>query len=168
MLQIFGPAGPPDDLITVHVRWGDKKREMKLVNMTDYIAAVQRISSDLGRNNSHANVFLATEDPKAVEEFRKLAPSEWNIYVDAYFEQFLPHRQANYNGNPRMSKRLGGSPGLVALASLLVALEANDFVLTTASNWSRLMNELRKNILQPRLDRPSLLVDLRPHKDGRY
>lgn len=165
---IFGPSGPPKDLITVQIRWGDKKREMKLVDISGYIEAVRKILQNLGRNTTTASVFLATEDPRAVEEFRENAPSEWNVYVDAYFEQFLPHRQKGYNGNPHMSKQLGGSPGLVALASILVAMEANDFVLTTASNWSRLMNELRKNVLQPRLERPSELVDLRPHTDGKF
>ena len=50
----------------------------------------------------------------------------------------------------------------MALGSLLVAMEANDFVLTTASNWSRLMDELRKNVLEPRMANGTIMVDLRP------
>ena len=38
---------------------------------------------------------------------------------------------------------LSGQNGWIALGSLLFAIEANDFVLTLASTWSRLMNELR-------------------------
>jgi hypothetical protein len=45
--------------------------------------------------------------------------------------------------------------------SLLVAMEANYFVLTTASNWSRLMNELRKNFVEPRCNNCTLMVDLK-------
>jgi hypothetical protein len=45
---------------------------------------------------------------------------------------------------------------------LLVALEANYFVLTTASNWSRLMNELRKNVLDPSCGDCTRMIDLRP------
>jgi hypothetical protein len=40
-------------------------------------------------------------------------------------------------------------------------MEANDFVLTTASNWSRLMDELRGSILADRAA-TALLVDLKP------
>jgi hypothetical protein len=50
--------------------------------------------------------------------------------------------------------------GLVTLALLLVSMEANTFVLTTASNWSRLINELRKNVLDPRCNNCTLMVDL--------
>ena len=47
-----------------------------------------------------------------------------------------------------MAKAQKGAPGLATLASLLIAMEANDFFLTTASNWSRLMDLLRGFILE--------------------
>jgi hypothetical protein len=43
----------------------------------------------------------------------------------------------------------------------LVAMEANDFVLTTGSNWSRLMNEIRINILNPRCNDCTTMIDLK-------
>lgn len=166
LLKVFGPQGPPENLVTVHIRWGDKRREMRLVPAEKYVEAVQK----LRQGNTTANVFLATEDPDAVQAFRAAAPPTWNIYVDAYFEQFLPHRDKGntYNGNPIMSTKLGGSPGLAGLASLLVAMEANDFVLTTASNWSRVMNELRKTVLKARLGREPGMIDLRRRVDGKW
>jgi acetyl-CoA acetyltransferase len=39
---------------------------------------------------------------------------------------------------------------LESLAALLVSMESNRFVLTRASNWSRLIDELRKNVVDPR------------------
>ena len=107
------------------------------------------------------NVFLATEDPKAVEAFRRNAPPHWNIFVDEYLKVFRKHRQSTYNGHALLAKQLHGQPGRVALASLLVAMEARSFVLTTASNWSRLINELRRSIVEPRRG-PTRMVDLRP------
>eukprot|EP00977_Amphora_coffeiformis_P021633 scaffold9620_cov197-Amphora_coffeaeformis.AAC.8 len=175
LYHIFGPQGSPDNLITIHIRWGDKGREMQLVPVEEYIKAVQKLLVQGGPEGgattatTMANIFLATEDPRAVQEFRAAAPPAWNVYVDAYMEQFLPHRKGNaYNGNPTMSTSLKGSPGLVALASLLVAMEANDFVLTTASNWSRLMNELRQTVLKARLDREPRMIDLREYVDGKF
>jgi hypothetical protein len=166
------PGGKaPPDLITVHIRWGDKAKEMKLVPIQDYIQAVQKIlkqrhaasttESGLQSSLEAANILLATEDPAVVEEFQKLIPSTWRVYVDQYFYDMLPHRVAEYNGSPKMSALLEGKPGLKALGSLLVCMEANDFVLTTASNWSRLMNELRTSILDPRCNNCTTMIDLR-------
>jgi hypothetical protein len=166
------PGGKaPHDLITVHIRWGDKGKEMKLVPIQDYITAVHKIlkqrqaasTTESGPPSSlKANILLATEDPAVVEEFQKRMPSTWRVYVDQYFYDMLPHRIAEYNGSPKMSALLEGKPGLKALGSLLVCMEANDFVLTTESNWSRLMNELRKSILDPRCNTCTTMIDLRP------
>jgi hypothetical protein len=162
---VFGGTAVPKNLITVHIRWGDKKAEMELLPVSDYIEAVEQILRQRSDENlqwsDDVSIFLATEDPRAFEEFEVAAPSNWTIYVDQYFREMEPHRIASYNGNPLMSQNLGGRPGLVALGSLLVAMEANDFVLTTGSNWSRLMNELRRNVLDPRCHNCTRLVDLK-------
>ena len=167
----------PKNLITVHIRGGDKADEMELVKASEYVQAVKQIQQQQRRRRTlhvsaaaaaaaeelpAANVFLATEDPRAVFEFVTAAPKEWSIYVDAYFQEMFPHRLGDvYNGSPLLAQTLKGRPGLVALGSLLVAMEANDFVLTTASNWSRLLNELRRNVLDPRCDHCTNVIDLK-------
>jgi hypothetical protein len=162
--HVFGDV-VPKNLITVHIRWGDKADEMTLLPVSDYIEAVERILYQRRNDNlqwsDDVHIFLATEDPRALEEFQEAAPSTWKIYIDQYFREMTPYRRASYNGSPLMSQDLGGRPGLVALGSLLVAMEANDFVLTTASNWSRLMNELRRYVLDPRCHNCTRLVDLK-------
>lgn len=163
LVRIFGGRPPPPDhLITVHIRWGDKVDEMKLLDISEYIRAVQTLARKRRDDDATVNVFLATEDPRAVSAFQSRAPDHWNIYLDAYFDDFLSHRRNDtYNGSPLMAQDLKGRPGLVALASLLVAMEANDFVLTTASNWSRLINELRLNVVNPRCDNCTNMIDLK-------
>jgi len=47
-------------------------------------------------------------------------------------------------------QRRQGRVTFIALASFVVTTEANGFILTLASNWSRMMNELRKNVVDPR------------------
>jgi hypothetical protein len=161
-LQLVFGGVVPNNLITVHIRWGDKNTEMELVPVSDYIDAVEQILHQRTVQwSTDVHILLATEDPRAREEFEAAAPSTWQIYIDQYFLEMEEHRIASYNNNPIMSQNMGGRPGLVALGSLLVAMEANDFVLTTASNWSRLMNELRKNVLDPRCNNCTSLVDLR-------
>jgi hypothetical protein len=49
----------------------------------------------------------------------------------------------------RMNVLTGGQLGHRALLALFLALEADFFVLTTGSNWSRLLDELRLNVVNP-------------------
>jgi hypothetical protein len=175
---VFGQE-VPKDLITVHIRWGDKvttytgkqtiRPEMQKAEIDEYIDAVNSILLRRHGGKKHleknftANIFLATEDPAAVEAFRAAMPIEWNLYVDYSLTETLAHRVDGYNGHSVMTRKLNGRPGLLALASLLVAMEANDFVLTTQSNWSRLMDELRLAIVNPRCGNCTTLIDLRKY-----
>jgi hypothetical protein len=153
----------PADLITVHMRYGDKFWEMDLAPAEEYTAAVSKILLQRGQgHNRTANIYLATEDPRAVKAFRKAAEPGWRVYVDRTVPELDNYRPARGNRASWTTKNTKGRAGLVALGSLLVALEANDFVLTTKSNWSRLMNELRKNVLDPRCDKCTQMIDLRP------
>jgi hypothetical protein len=165
----------PHNLITVHIRWGDKSDEMKLVPISKYIHAVQQILEQRKHDNQQildgknatadqegVHIYLATEDPEALDQFMNEAPSDWKIYVDQYYYELLPHRSngSMYNSIPQIAQILTGRPGVIALGSLLVAMEANDYVLTTASNWSRLMNEIRLNIVNPRCNNCTTMIDL--------
>ncbi|KAL7567520.1 hypothetical protein ACA910_009528 [Epithemia clementina (nom. ined.)] len=200
----------PKNLITVHVRWGDKGREMPLVPIQSYIHACQEIlerrrrrarwndsNHDEREHESSVHIYLATTDPAAVEAMKNHMPSHWNLYLDPYLTQVLRwvvgnHSNSNnrstdnhnnnhnnnhnttaahkeeYNGHARLAKESHGFSGLAALASLLIAMEANDFVLTTASNWSLLMNELRLAFLENEENDPkysttnTMMIDLRP------
>ena len=160
---VFEGKPAPNDLITVHIRWGDKKREMSLIPINQYVRAIQKLLKERGTdpNNGMANIFLASEDPKAVWEFQQAVPNRWKVYVDQFYHETKDFRTEEYNGIPKMAALLQGRTGTVALASLLVAMEANDFVLTLGSNWSRLMNELRKTILDPRCNSCTKMIDLR-------
>jgi hypothetical protein len=166
----YNPSQVPKNLITVQIRWGDKKAEMKLIPIQSYVNAVTRLAkerklqsssqSNENDDDDEVHIFLSTEDPQAVHSFREASPAHWKIYLDQYYMEMLAYRNEQYNGNPLVARDMRGRPGLWALGSLLVAMEANDFVLTTASNWSRLMNELRKNVLDPRCQNCTRMIDL--------
>mmetsp|Transcript_22490 Transcript_22490/g.37206 ORF Transcript_22490/g.37206 Transcript_22490/m.37206 type:complete len:424 (-) Transcript_22490:413-1684(-) len=151
----------PDDLITVHVRWGDKFWEMKLVVIQEYLDAISSLLHETNGHNRTANIFIATEDPKAVLEFKNATPPGWNIYYDRTVEELNSFRPPKGNRASHTSKNTKGRAGLVGLGSLLVAMEAKYFVLTTKSNWSRLIDNLRKNILDPRCNGCTKMIDLR-------
>ena len=161
---LFGPEGQaPDDMITVHLRWGDKFWEMDLVHENEYVAAVSQLLFASGRpDNTTANVYLATEDPRAVEAFRNAAPSGWTIYVDRTIAELDDYRPKKGNRASWAAKNTRGRAGLVALGSLLVAMESNYFVLTTKSNWSRLMDQLRKTMIDRKCGNCTMAIDLAP------
>jgi hypothetical protein len=90
-------------------------------------------------------VFLTTEDPVALAEFLKAAPKSWKqvlVYKPAVSSDSSVHSQA------QEAQSNSGASGRHALIALLLALEARYFVLTGASNWSRLINELRQSVLE--------------------
>lgn len=171
---VFGPQGAPDDLITVHVRWGDKNAEMKLVDIQDYINATSYLlQTELGRcrNNDtstsssscHANIYLATEDPAAAKAFAQAAPKSWTIYQDVSIAELSRFRPSTrYNSASIMSANTHGRGGLLNMASILVGLEANYYVLTTASSFSRIINGMRMTIIDPRCGNCTRMMDLRP------
>jgi hypothetical protein len=173
----------PEDMITVHIRWGDKRMEMGLLPIEHYTNAVHKIVNDrkVARINAtipgidltkvdlndiddeEVHIYLSTEDPEAVQLFLNTTPGHWNVYLDQYYVEMSPLRTQygnEYGGNSNIVIQSEGRSGVVALGSLLVAMESKDFVLTTGSNWSRLMNEIRKNIIDPRCNYCTTMVDL--------
>lgn len=160
---LFGEgASAPDDLITVHIRWGDKFWEMDLAPLDEYIAAVNQLLAEDGRGNETAHIYVATEDPKAVEEFQKATPAGWTIYYDRTVEELRDFRPPKGNRASHMSRNTKGRAGLMGMGSLLLAMEAKRFVLTTKSNWSRIMDHLRTNIINPECGNCTKMIDLRP------
>ena len=154
-------------LIAVHMRWGDKFWEMDLAPASEYVEAVQKLlpsPNNNSNNNNHSSVavYLACEDPRAVREFLQAAPADWKVYVDRTVTELNAFRPTKGNRASWTTRNTKGRAGLVALGSLLVALEADSFVLTTKSNWSRLINELRQNVLDVRCGNCTRMIDLRP------
>ena len=142
--------------VAVHVRWGDKFWEMDLPNMTEYVEAVQSLVQ------GEANVYLSTEDPKAADEFRQRADNSWTVHVDRTLVELGSFRPKKGNRASWTARNTQGRAGLVALGSLIVALEADAMVVTTQSNWSRLWNYLRTRAVDQQCGNCTQVVDLRP------
>ncbi|KAI2499701.1 hypothetical protein MHU86_14782 [Fragilaria crotonensis] len=160
---VFGDNGVPPNLITVHMRWGDKKSEAARTNVSDFITAVETMVKERISTPDSVHILLCTEDPIAVKEFRFAAHPSWKIYIDQFYTEFYPfrvNRTVRMDLPTHITVELNGKPGLWAVGSLLVAMEANYFVLTTTSNWSRLINELRMNTVNPRCGNCTHMIDL--------
>ena len=168
MYKIFGRHEAPSNLITVHIRWGDKiMGEMKKVGIDQYVQAVASIVKNR-KISSQINVYVATEDPAAFKAFKMSCPPAWNLYCDYMVTEQVGIRPTSPNqrlNHAVMSAtKSKGLAGTQSLASLVIAMEANDFVLTTASNWSRIMDELRKNMIDPSCNNCTTMIDLAKNK----
>lgn len=172
---IFPNGSIPSNLITVHLRWGDKFWEMDLVPISEYVHAVSDLLWQRCGNciTTEAHIYLATEDPRAASAFMaevlhqsnttdNSTSKNWFIYTDRTIPELDPYRPVRGNRASWTTRNTKGRAGLMALASMLVALEADYFVLTTASNWSRIINQIRQQWIDPLCNNCTRMIDLRP------
>lgn len=155
---------------TIHsLRPQKKETEMDLVQIEKYINAIQQILDNRYSNlkneqtekeiddwevdkDENEHIYWATEDPKPYEDFMKVKFEHWNVYIDQYYAEMHRLTYGESNVHRYAATDLSGQNGWIAFGSLLVAMEANNFVLTLASTWSRLMNELRNKCNRTLID----------------
>jgi hypothetical protein len=157
--ESFGSRGVPPSrsLITVHIRWGDKGGEMELLPVERYInGTMDLLSQDERSGKSPVHIYVASEDPHAIRLFRETAPRHWQVYSSG------PTNRLNVTDMIEAGESTKGAAGLESIAALLLSMEADRYVLTTRSNWSRLINELRKNVVDPRCGNCTTIVELHP------
>eukprot|EP00592_Proboscia_alata_P009107 CAMPEP_0194366064 /NCGR_PEP_ID=MMETSP0174-20130528/14070_1 /TAXON_ID=216777 /ORGANISM="Proboscia alata, Strain PI-D3" /LENGTH=432 /DNA_ID=CAMNT_0039141041 /DNA_START=140 /DNA_END=1438 /DNA_ORIENTATION=+ len=156
LLDMFPRGIVPPNLVTVHIRWGDKGSEMELAGISEYLVATQTIIG-VGWDTEPQHIYLATEDPLAIQEFKAQMSPNWTVYVSG-----PTTANAKTTGPGKGAVQTEGQDGLDSLAALLISLEADKYVLTTESNWSRLINELRKNVVDRRCGDCTVMFDVRP------
>jgi hypothetical protein len=165
------PFPLPPGTIAAHVRHGDKSREMSLVDELDYLEAAKRLVAgakdatlaaalaDQARQFGFSaavgvtarrdpppvlpplapRLFISTEDTEALARLVGVGPSRgWEVIFS---------RLPRLNEGPAAQMQNAG-PGAVRLTrqhlgQLLLSLEADAWVGTYASNWNRLIDELR-------------------------
>lgn len=151
----------PNSLITVHIRWGDKQKEMELVSMDEIIKGTKRLLTEEELAGSKpVHIYVTTEDPLAVDQFREASAANWIVHASGPKNPIVAKdsKEVNMMDAAYESK---GRAGLQSLGALLISLEANRYVLATQSNWSRLINELRKSVVDSRCGNCTKMVDLR-------
>jgi hypothetical protein len=125
-----------------------------LVPIEQYIRAVLFFIRRYNLGTVH--IFLTTEDLKASIAFRShplVVSRNWTIYE--YVAAIPP--KATDHSPAVVARESKGRYGLTSLVALLLSLEAQYYILTTASNWSRLILALVNGIVSK--STPSVTVD---------
>ena len=152
---------PSESIVTVHIRWGDKAKEMTLQPIDAYInATLALFTPEERKGETPVYIYVSTEDPTAVEEFqvhaRKAFPSQmkWSLCTSGPKNPTTNFKMTN------AAQATNGKAGLQSMGALLIALEANRYVLTGRSNWSRLINELRQSVVDSRCGNCTTMLDV--------
>eukprot|EP00897_Mesotaenium_endlicherianum_P002655 jgi/Mesen1/2417/ME000157S01555 len=120
-------------IVSLHVRQGDKAREMRLFSLAAHMWLAERL-------RMHApdvrHVWLSTEMQSVVE--RTADYRDWTFWYTRVKRQEGNTSLAAYENEVGLAELTGKS-----LANLVVSAECDFFVGTLGSNWNRLINELR-------------------------
>ncbi|DBB13180.1 TPA: hypothetical protein ACH3X3_004930 [Trebouxia sp. C0006] len=131
-------SGVPDGTISVHIRHGDKGKEMKLVPDVEYLRkAEELVQSDRSLHNS---IFLSSEDDESIKFFKKL--ENWTV-----LSTDVPRPHGGAISPIAFAHQIGSDEEMLnSLVNLDLALECSGWVGTIRSNWNRLIEELRSTV----------------------
>ena len=137
LTRVFGRGGAPNDLILVQMRWDDKVDTdfpMEAITIRRFVTAVAAL---VRRHRLREPVvYLETQSPQALRAFYRMARRHaWEV------RHALSPMTHKASWDATADARAENS--LHALATLLVAVEARYYVLSTGSNWAKLIDDLR-------------------------
>jgi hypothetical protein len=114
-------------------------------------------------------VFITTESQHALESMQNYVKEHrksWTLYnfAPSVYETRVIEKSTNQtlHHNPMaLAHHTGGKIGKASIIALMLAMEAKYYVLTSGSNWSRLIDELRRNVVNQVCGNCTVMVDLR-------
>ncbi|XP_024543179.1 uncharacterized protein LOC9660872 isoform X4 [Selaginella moellendorffii] len=125
---VWSGYGPwmPQPLLSIHVRQGDKAREMEVVSFDEYM----KLANVLRRRFPHVrNVWLSTEMQNVVDESKEY--KDWNFYYSDVPRQVGTIRMTEYMA------LLGDKQAFdTAFVNLVMAADCDFFVGVLGSTWS--------------------------------
>ena len=132
-------VGVPDGSISIHIRHGDKGIEMELEPDVEYAQKAEELVAAYPKLKRV--IFLSTEDPKSVEYFKQLG--NWTILT-----LHVPRPDLDMVIGPTAyAQQIGPDEEMLnSLVNLDLALTCSAWVGTIASNWNRLIEELRSTV----------------------
>eukprot|EP00223_Ostreococcus_mediterraneus_P000919 CAMPEP_0179719174 /NCGR_PEP_ID=MMETSP0938-20121108/3290_1 /TAXON_ID=548131 ORGANISM="Ostreococcus mediterraneus, Strain clade-D-RCC1107" /NCGR_SAMPLE_ID=MMETSP0938 /ASSEMBLY_ACC=CAM_ASM_000576 /LENGTH=552 /DNA_ID=CAMNT_0021593003 /DNA_START=420 /DNA_END=2078 /DNA_ORIENTATION=- len=121
----------PHPVVSIHVRRGDKHKEMRLLDLDDHLRHALPLMLAFGVKN----IFLSTEDPEVIQRAVTAFPA-----INWYFTNDERH-------NPNFSQFMKSNRTnefLLAMRNLHIAAKCDFFIGARASNWCRLIDETQR------------------------
>jgi hypothetical protein len=131
----------PRGVVHVHVRGGDKGSEMTLQSAAAYASGAERVAR-INHIPIQRVAYVSSDDSTAIAEFEAAAQG-WQV---------LSYDIPRYKATPvnpisaviaQAAGEVAGAQALKHLQQFLLALEADAWVGTRASNWNRIIDEAR-------------------------
>lgn len=117
--------------IGIHVRHGDKYKEMILIDEKKYMSAVDIFCKITGKNRKDMNLFVSSEDPNVIKFF---------IEKSGCSVSYFKYERKNENLTEMVLQ--GALFSLKSFANLRMSIRTHFRADTFASNWDRLILEL--------------------------
>lgn len=132
---VWGSRSPwiPRPMISMHVRLGDKAREMEMVGYSQYMELASRVRSSFPDATS---IWLATEMEDIIKESSNY--SDWNIYYTNIKRQTGTTSMFEYETSLGMEASTNNG-----FVNFLMASEADFFIGPLGSTWSLLIDCMR-------------------------
>eukprot|EP00271_Cylindrocystis_brebissonii_P004168 TRINITY_DN15717_c0_g4_i1.p1 TRINITY_DN15717_c0_g4~~TRINITY_DN15717_c0_g4_i1.p1 ORF type:complete len:717 (-),score=115.90 TRINITY_DN15717_c0_g4_i1:562-2712(-) len=128
------PPFLPRPIVSIHVRQGDKAKEMRLFSLASHMWLAERLRR---HNPDLTNVWLSSEMKAVID--RSHLYSNWTVfYADFPRQEEDKDEMANYETKIGMERLT-----MFSFVNLQLASECDYFIGGLASNWPRLLNELR-------------------------
>ncbi|CAI5996300.1 unnamed protein product [Closterium sp. NIES-64] len=131
--QVGGEVYIPRPILSLHLRQGDKAAQMPLFSFYSTMFLANRIRR---LNPFLRYVWLSTEMEGAVKKSAQF--TGWTFFYSKIHRQSSNEVMSKYIRDSGMEQAVGTS-----FANLLIASECDYFVGVLASNWNRLINELK-------------------------
>ena len=176
LLANYSTLSIPDfeQCIAMYVRHGDKSVEMKLVDLQTYLNSATALwrrglkpvsystisapsitgregegYNNLSNSNSNSNgtIFLGTEDPAVLSEATEWGRSNgWNIAFTNLFDRAEVSAKESWAGKRGKAEVHHPLEYLSMILNLQYALKSQAWVCTLASNFCRVIDELRATV----------------------
>ena len=133
------PFPLPANTIAMHIRGGDKWKEMTLVPPSKYIATAVGLFENMPLSFSSRSIFVSSDYEAAIQETSHNA-EKMGLSV-TYSHVYRPSGGQDIDVWRKTPNKLKITHTL--LLQLLMSLEADSWIGTRASCWNRLIDELR-------------------------
>jgi len=128
---------PEGEAVCAHVRHGDKKREMHLHSINEYLMRASELTTEPPGPGRH--LFVVTGDPRVIDDLRS------EKYSGSWAFHWLKENLTG-KGFYFQSDEVSASRVLKDLTTLRISSRCRSFIGTIESNWSRLIQELRDTV----------------------